>query len=524
MLAGCGQSCSGTAAGDPRAHIAADAPAVIELVDLAALPRLRKLVETRFSSIIPASDIVNAQSELQRSLGFDPLTEKGLAEAGLPAKGRIVGSPHGSGALWVFPVVDAAKARAAVERLVQARSTADKNTVTVKGVSIDLYGRAFGDEVAEVAGFGVAKGLGFLSLGPDAKAEIEAALGRSKETSVLTAPGYAALQARVAKSELLRVVMLEGGEALREAALRMRRTGIRIDERAVEEVAAAAWSLDVDDDGVQAHGFLELEGPALASSKKIFSTKAGLSDGIRSIDLPASVLYATLNGDAQALLTQFAPPGSRARRRLSTVIGSMGMTDDEDVLSRFTGQLGLSMGLGDLADINLRTLMGNPLSAAWTAVALGVKEPEGFAKVDEAMRAKLEERGFEPKNMEISGTAVTRVQAVGDEATVLVDSFTRPGAVVYANEPAVTQGILGIASAVDPLKGKAGLAVDLRIARLGQQLRSFRIESLPLMFQSMVRRGIAALGLLDTLEARVVPDPQGLTFDARLSLAPAADE
>ncbi|MEL6186628.1 MAG: DUF3352 domain-containing protein, partial [Myxococcota bacterium] len=472
----------------------------------------------------PPADIVNAQAELRRSLGFDPLTEEGLAEAGLPPRGRVVGTPHRNGALWVFPVADAGKARATVERLVQARSTADKTSSSVKGVKVDIYGRSFGDEMAEVAGFAVTKGLGFLTLGTDARAQIEAALGRTRETSILSAPGFAALQGRVAQTELLRVVMPRGAEALRQAAESMRRTGVRVDARAVEEIAAAAWSLDVADEGVRAHGFVQLEEPSLSASKKIFSTKVGLSDGIRSVDLPASVLFATMNGEPEALLTQFAPPGSPARRRVSQVIASLGMTDEADVLARLTGQVGLAMGLGDLADVSFRTLMGNPLSAAWTAIALGVKSPESFAEVDASMTAKLAERGFEPKTTEIEGQTVTRVHAVGSPETVLVDSFARPGAVVYANEPAVTQGILGIAPGLDPLQGKPGISVDLRIGRLSQQLRSFRVESLPLRFQSMVRRGITGLGLFDSLEARVRPTDDGLTLDARLSLALPADE
>lgn len=521
-LTGCGSCLGGPSALDPRAFLSAEAPAVVELVDIAALPQLRKVVEKRFGAILPAEDIVTAQEELQRVLGFDPLTEEGLASAGLPVKGRVAGAVSDDAALWVFPVADATKARATVERLVEARASAEKSSASVAGVQADVYGRSFGDEVVEVAAFAVRDGMGFLGLGPKARAQLEGGLRRPIEASVLKAPAFSRLSERLGATNLLRVIMPNGGEALSGAARRARRMArVRIDPKAIAEVEGAAWSLDVGEDGVGFRGRLELSPKAIKDTQALFGTKQELAAGVRAIDLPNAALYLVLNGESAALLQRLAPDGSPARKRLASFLSDMGMSSDEEVTGELTGQLGIALGLGDLAEVELKQLVGNPLSAAWTSIALGVKNPAVFTEATEAMKAKLSERGFEASSVDVDGKAVTSIHSAGKAEEVLVQSFARPGAVVYANEPAVTQGILGLSPGLDPLKGRGGFHGELRIGRLGRQLRTFRVQSLPLMFRSMVQRGIDALGLLDTLSVTAVPVADGMALDGTLTLAPA---
>lgn len=514
VVSSCGSCGAGGASADPRQYLDPDAELVVEVSDLAALSELRVLVERRFSKIIPPEDIVVAQEELQRALGFDPLTKEGLTEAGLKTSGPVAATVSDDGGLWVFPVADAAKARATVERLVQARSTADKTSETIAGAQVDVYSGSFGDTAFPVAAFTVRNRLGFLGMGPDAKTELEAALTRSPEASMLKSPDYLAATERLSEKWLLRTVLPKGAKSMPQGVGQS-----RLAEKSLEGVKSAGWALDADEAGLSLQGRVTLNEQALGDVKAIFATDKGLSEGVRSIDLPGAVLYATVNGDAGELLKRIAPRGSRSRRRLNRMFTDLGMKPEDEVMSELTGQLALAMGLGSLEDIELKQIVGNPLSVMWTAIALGVENPETFTAVDEGMAAKLKERGFEAKKVTVSGKEVNSVVRMDDEGSVLVQSFTRKEAVVFANEPAATEGILNLAPGLDPLKGRAGAVVELRIGRLAQQLRSFQISRLPLMFRSMVSRGLDALTVFEDLKFVIRPVDDGLSIDGTLELA-----
>ena len=516
FVGGCG-SCSGRSGADPRSRIPAEASAVFELSDLAELPELRTLIEQRFSAVLPAEDLVAAQAELQRSLGFDPLTEEGLKAAGLAPAGAVAGYVRDESSAWVLPVADAELARGTVTRLVQARAFAEPAEVKVDGHTLTVYGRAFGEETATVAAFAVESGLGYLGLGPEAEAMVVESLSLSPDRSVTSVPTYRTLGQALGDDYLARVLFPRVEEGLEQE---LRRAGTRLpvqlDEALVDGTKAAGWQVSADEDGLGMKGRLLLEGEALKAMQALFRTDAELPEGLRQLDLPGAVIYALVNANPEAVLARVAPPGSPARARLERLYAQMGMSSA--IEASLTGQLSLAMGLGDLGEVDLRRLFGNPMSTAWTAIGLGVKDPAAFVALSEETKAKLTERGFEATWVEVGGAEVTRVVSRDDPEVLLVDSFAAPGGVVFANERPVTAGILGLAPGLDPLKRGAGVVVELRLDALSRQLATFDVNRLPVMFRSMVGRGLEVLGVFERLAIQVRPSSSGLALDGRLGL------
>lgn len=522
-----------------RAHLPATAEAVVELSDLSALSQMRTTLEERFAGVIPAEDIVAARTELQRALGFDPLTEAGLKEAGLPAQGSVAGALFQDGAVWVFPVRDPRRVLETAERLVEARTTAEKRTEKVRGVEVTVFGRAFGDEVAEVAAVATARGLGLLGVGSAAKARVVEALELERPASILDQASYLRLAEALGDDWQIRAILPRGGPALGEALKQAgRRIPARIDTQAAEAVESAGWSLKVTSSGLRGKGRLRLSEAARASAKAMLASAEATQPGIRAVDLPQAVLFAQVSGNASEILARLAPEGSRTRRRLRRLLLDVGLapsspgggatsgrrTDaggaEDEVLAQLTGQGALAMGLGDLAEADLKAIFGNPLSIAWTAIAIGVKDPKDFAIVTDAMASRLEERGFGPMQTVIAGHKVTSIVPKGQPDAVLVQSAALDGAVLYSNEPVVTAAILENAREGDPLDGRPGVVIEARLGQLGRQLESFDVTRLPLMFRSMVTQGIDAIGLFDRLRLALRSVEDGLAVDGALELAP----
>lgn len=524
LISGCG-SCSSSGGADPRAHIPASAETVIELSDVAKLPETRALVEARLSKIIPAEDIVQAQAELQRMLGFDPLTKEGLEAAGLATSGRVAGSVTETSGLWVIPISDAEKVKKTVIRLAEGRYSVDASEETVEGVKMTVFGRSFGEETAVVAAYATKGKLAFIGAGSDAKKTVTEAMGLDPKASILESASYAGIGEELGEGWLLRAIMPQLGASVRGQLKAAASKGkLAVDDEALSDVKGAAWSLGLTSAGLQLKGRLQIADETLAKMKEAFGAKKGLSDGIRSVDVSGSALLAYANGDAKKLLDRLAPQGSKARRRLRHMLMSAGYQSEDQIIDQLTGQLGFTMGVGDLSKVDLRQLMGNPMSAMWTVIALGSDAPEKLAALDEEMQARLSERGFSVEEREVKDMKITSVVSSQNPEQLLVQSFARPGAVVFANESAVTEAILSISPGIDPLKGEPGIYAELRLAKLAGQLRAFDMSQIPLMFRSLVDRGLDGLSVFDELSVSVRPAEDGVALDGLLTLAPLPDE
>ncbi len=518
----CSDGCSQGTGGDPRRFVSADAEVVVELSDLASLPSVREAIEARFEAAIPAADRQAAKEELARSLGFDPLTKEGLTAAGLAASGPVVGGIKDGTALWVVPVGHRGKFVTTVGRLVEARATTEQRSEKVDGVELTVFGRSFGDELAEVAAVAVRGGLGFVGVGSSAKAEVVAALGRQESASILGSEAYRRLASATGDAWWIRGVFPRGSEAL-AGVLRAagRQAPIAADDAAVKGVEGASWALDLDGDGARVRGKVELKGAALTEAQALFRPSGPVVPGLRALDLPAAAAYVRVHGDAKALLERFAPPNSRTRRRLGRVLRDLGMASETEVVEDLTGQAALAVGVGDLSQVEFKQIVGNPMSVLWTAFALGVKAPDKFGVIPDEMKEQLEARGFTVSKRTVGKAELTSVVTTDNPEVVLVESAAMPGAVLYSNERAVTDAILG-AGAV-PEAVQAGLLVDLRLGQLARELRRFPSGRLPIMVRQVITRATDALTLLDRLALEVEAVDDGLRVDAALRFAaPAA--
>lgn len=516
--AGCG-SCQGTPKTDPRNHLPADARVVIELSDLARLPRVWATVEQRFAKVVPAEDRMKLRTELQRSLGFDPFSEEGLKAAGLPVSGPVVGHATDRSAMWVIPVADPKLFEGTVTQLVEARAVAEKAKAAFGDASGWLYTRSFGAEKATVAALVIRSGRGFLGVGPEAESMVGAALAQKAETALPASPDYRALVARLEGEGIVRAIFPRAGEELARTLKTARsQVPMALDEETAAGVKGAAWQLDLTSSGLGMQGRLRLEDEALEAARTLFDTDAPLPDSLRQLDLPGSVLYLLVNGNADGLIARFAPESSRARTRLRRLIASLGL-EEEKVLEALTGQLAVVSGLGDLSKANLQQLLRVPQRFAWSGIGIGVEDGSDIGAVTDEMKAQLAEREFEVKEVKVGEQAVSRVVSMDKGDFVLVDTFVRPGAIIYATEPAVTEGVLGVAPGRDPLKGKAGVVLELRLGALARRLSTFDATRLPLMFRSVASQGLEALAVFDRLRFVLVPTDEGISVNGSLDLA-----
>lgn len=522
-MASCG-SCQGTSTSDPRLHLPADAAMVVELPEVAALPELWKQIEARAEGVLPAEDLMNARTELQRVLGLDPFTEEGLRAAGVAAKGAVVGHASEDSALFILPVEDSKLFGDTVANLVAARAYAEKSETKLAGKTASVFSRSFGEETASVAAMVVDGGRGFVAVGPESVTMLEAALTQKKEAALPTSENYRALVEQLGEPGLVRVVMPGAGQALRDTMAKARsKVPMALDEKTAAGIRGAAWQLRVTSSGVTTQGRLHLEGEALAAAKKLFAEARPLPEGLRQVDIPGAVVHLVISADPQALLERIAPENSRARARLARLLESLGL-EEKEVLDGLSGQLALATGFGPaLAEADLRTVMGNPLSLAWTTIGLGKKKEAKLGEVTEKMKSQLAQRSFGVKAVKVGEQPVTRIVSQANPDFVLVDTVVRDDSVLYANEPAVTEAVLGLAPAPDPLKGKPGAMLELRMGTLADQLKGFDLNKLPLMFRGLVTKGLEALAAFDRLQVVLQPTDTGIAIDSSLDLRPVGE-
>src|SRR5205823_1675660 len=103
------------------------------------------------------------------ALGFDPATEKGLEDAGLPKEGPIACeiASGGQGALWVIPVKDPAKLEKAIDHIVRARVNVEASEKTKVGdKDATVMTSTFGPEKIVVAAYAFDRGHALIGAGP----------------------------------------------------------------------------------------------------------------------------------------------------------------------------------------------------------------------------------------------------------------------------------------------------------------------------------------------------------------------
>ncbi len=529
VLSGC-RGCGSTPSEPPTHFVAKDAEVVVEVRDVRTLVRLREALAHELGAFITTGQVDSLRQELALTLGFDPSTDDGLKKAGVRTEGQVAVQLEDGGrsAMWVIPVDDAAKFKQTVHDAAAARVGANKTTVEGE---ITLYQGEFGPQLVTVAACAVARGAGLVGAGPKAKEMVAAALLRKPEDSVASHPEYAKQVGALGQSWDVRAISPSGARAVVDAVqLIMRRPGFVL-PAGLGGLVSAGWSLDAKPTGLEMQGRLRLDEGGMERARKLF-TGAKAPAGIRALDVPAAAAVLQVGGDPSALIAMLAPPGSANRAELDRfferVKSDVGTDPEHDVIPLLSGHGAVSVGAGDLSRLTLMALQRNPMSALWTVFAVGTKDEETIKTIEQRLDPGLKARQFEISTRNAAGQdvrVVAQVDPTSGARATLVETFGKAGAMVFSNEPAITNSVVANAGGRDLLAGVGGLALELRFGVLAQQLKTFPIAALPALFRAIARKIVDAVALLDvaTLQAKLAPDGIDLHGELKLAIAPKSE-
>ena len=213
---------------------------------------------------------------------------------------------------------------------------------------------------------------------------------------------------------------------------------------------------------------------------------------------------------------------SLERRQLDAVFGRMKKdiaTDvEKEVLPLLSGQAAAALGVGDLSKRSFAELAGNPRGVLWTAFGLGVNDPKKAVEIEKRLDPGLTARNLKVVDRKVADISVRSVQPA--DGAPLVETMIQNGAWLFSNEKVITDLIAQNQAAPDLLKGKPGLAAEVRFRTLAKAVKSFRMGGLPVLYRSLLAKALDVLNLLDTLRVVARPTQDGLQFEAQLSLIP----
>lgn len=522
----------GTEPSEPSINfVPKEAEAVLEVRDIRLLVRLREGITKNLSAFVTPAQVESLRQELLLTLGFDPSSDEGLTKAGLKKKGSIAVQLEDGGrsALWVLPIADAKKFGLTVQNVAAARVGVSKTTTEKsKAGEITVLQSEFGPDLVTVAAYATKGSVGFIGAGKKAKALVSAALATTAKTSVASHPEYAKQVGALGQRWELRMISPSGGKALSSAlALLSRRMSAPIaDPGAAKHLISAGWSADLTRSGVKAQGKLRLDEEGLATAKKLFVPEGKTPAGVRAIDIPGAALLLQVAGDPDALIATLFPSGSPNRARLDAFFAKVKEDTDTDVekevLPLLSGHGSAAFGVGDLSNVPFRSLARNPMAALWTTFSVGVKDEKTILAIEKRLDPSLEGERFKVTSRNAAGKDVRVVSAVSPRTgatSTLVETFGKKGAMVFSNEPQMTNLIVANDKGRDLLEGQGGLALQVRFDVIAERLKTFPVQSLPAIFRAMARKAVEAVGLLDRLTLHVSPAKDGLSMSGQLELA-----
>lgn len=525
LLPGCSGCDKG--GGDPRRYVRQDAEAILEVKDLGIFTRAREKLLTSFGAVVSPQQVEGLQHELSLRLGFDPSTPEGLEAAGLPKVGAVVVqlADGGSSALWVVPVADPGKFATTLDKVVRSRASIDEVTKeTVEGQELTIFASAFGAEKVAVATYTHHRGFGLIGVGSKGKALVSAALTLKAEDTIERHPEYQAQVQALGQAWEVRLISPSGALAL-QGALRTASRALPLrgldQHPALAHLKSAGWALELGGNQAKVQGRLRLDAEGLAQSKALFAPKGAPNPGVLAVDLPRAVVFLQVAGSVTGLLDALAPAGTPPRARLDALYAKV-KTDlstdvEKEVLPILTGHVALALGLGDLTGRGVDSLMQNPLALLWTAAGLGVDDPNALLAVERRLDPGLSAQGFQIGGREVGGVKIRSVtQATAAGPATLVESFGRDKGMVLANEPAIADQ-LATHQGTDRLGGQPGLALEVHFSELSRALAAVDLGTAPLLFRSMIAKGLEALASLDNLQAKVRPTEDGVGLEATLS-------
>lgn len=533
---GCGQSESAR----PITFVSKDAEAVLEIRDLGVVARSRGQVLASVGGLVTTEQLTALEQELVLSLGFNPTTEKGLEDAGLPKQGSVavelVGG--GSSALWIVPVADAAKLEKAIDRVVRARTTIETTEKVKAGTKdVTVLSTTFGPDKLVVAAYGFDRGVAFIGAGRQAQELVVKALtpDAAKAGDVTTNPEYVALDAALGQPWEARFFGLRPDAAIARARQMIGRAG---GAQAAQMLAAlpetkgvksVGWALGFEKRAVEVRGRLRLDDATIAETKTIFADVPASPAGVRAAALDEAIVVAYAAGNLQALLRVLAPAGSPARAELDQTIAKVkadiGADLEQELFPTLSGHGAIGFGLRSLAGLDLRRLVEDP-RVLWTMIGLGSSKPEAILAIETKMEAELVKKGFQVAKRTVAGKEIHTVAQPGstDPSGVLVESVSTGGARIFSTEPALLDRAITLAEkgASDPLNGRPGVMVDVRFTVLTKALSELDLASLPVLYRAIAVKGLQVLRLLERATLEAAPADDGVAMKARLVFTEAA--
>lgn len=530
-IAGC-RGCGREPAEPPIHFIAADAEAVVEIRDVRLLVRAREALARDYGAILTPADVDSLRQELTLTLGFDPSSDEGLTKAGLRAEGSIAIQISGGGrsALWALPIADAKAFGQTVQNAASARIGVSAVSVeTTPHGPVTVLISKFGRDDVVVAAYATAKGVGLVGAGGAGRDLVTAALARKPEQSIASQPEYGKQVGALGADWEARIISATGSRAFTSALDIVKE---RVDVRLIAGhpllamVKSSGLALDASKGSVRLKGTLRLDEQGLERSKQLFSV-APSSKGVRAVDVRDAALILEVAAEPKALVDGMAPKGTPHREALDGFFARVkqdASTDLEaEVMPLLTGEAAVAFGVGDLSVIPFRLLSQNPMAALWTAIAVGVKDEAAIAAIEKRLDPGLAARSLQITTRNAAGKEVRNVGAPSPNGAnvTLVESFTRDGALVFSNEPLMTNAIV-VNEGRDLLGGKPGLAVEVRFGVLARQLETFPVGSLPPIFRLFAKKIIDAVRLLDGASLIVRPDAGGIGIAGELRLSSQA--
>ncbi|MCK6547812.1 hypothetical protein L6R52_18310 [Myxococcota bacterium] len=534
---GCGQGESAR----PITFVSKDAEAVMEIRDLGVVARSRTQLLGSVGGLVTPEQLTALEQELVLSLGFNPTTEKGLEDAGLPKQGPIAVEivDGGAGALWIVPVADAAKLEKAIDRVARARTaieTAEKVKAGTKDVTV--LSTTFGPEKLVVAAYGFDRGVAFIGAGRRAQELVTKALTPDPAKAaddVTKSPEYGALATALGEPWEVRFFALRPAATIDRARQVIGRAG---GAQAAQMIAAlpetkgvksVGWALGFEKKAVEIRGRMRLDDATIAKTKAIFSNVPAAPAGVRAAALDEAIVVAYGAGNLPAMLQVLAPAGSPARAELDAALakvkGDIGADLEKELFPTLSGHGAVGFGLRSLSGLDLRRLVEDP-RILWTTIGLGSTKPDDILAIETKMEAELVARGFQVSKRTSGGKEVHTIAQPGskDPSGVLVESVSTGGARLFSTEPAFLDRAIALAEkgASDPLNGKPGMMLDLRFTVLTKALSELDLASLPVLYRAIAVKGLQVLRLVERATVEATPADDGVAMKGRLVFTDAA--
>jgi hypothetical protein len=537
LMVGC-RGCEKGPGASPTRFIQKNAEAVIEVKDLGALAKSKAKLTAALSRVMTAQQLDAIEKEAALVLGFDPATEKGLEEAGLPKSGGIAGetTAGGQGALWVVPFENQAKLEKVIDHIARARMNVEAvEKVKLGDKDATVLTTTFGPEKISVAAYAFDKGFAIIGAGPKAKELVAHALtvASDPEGDVTHDPEWIALDRALGRDADARMFVLRVNQAAAAAVPQIERMlGRRFEEaEPVIEKTKTAKSVGVGirfhDRGATVSGRARFDATGLQKLAALLVPGRPAPSAIQAVDLDDAFLFGFAWVNPEALIAEAAPAGSALRKELDRAFESskaaLGIDVEKEIVPNLTGQGAFAMGIESLANADLRMLLQSPGRYLWSALVVGTPHPDRLAAIEKRAEPKFGEEGLALSSGKLEDRDVLTLKPKGSD-TVFLESTAGLGAFLMTTDAKVMERLVRIEKAdkpgKGPLDGKPGAFFELRFFALAKALDQLDLTALPVLYRAIAGKGIEVMHALDRGSLAVTPAEDGLAFEGRLQLAP----